>query len=113
MFPFFLLLIPIVFYFLPALLPIWRTFLIVWGGLGFMILLLWIEPGFLPKSTDPLAVMIDAALRKSLTAMWVAAGFVQGVRGVVYSKGYNDQYPHWFTVLAGALALFLTFVSVW
>lgn len=113
MLPYFILTIPFIFYLLPALVPIWRDFFLTWGLVGLGILVFWLEPSFLPKAQDPLAAAIDEALRTSLTGIWLAAGCVQVLRGIVYAMGYKDRYLHWVTVLIVGLIILVVLITVW
>lgn len=98
---FLLLAIPMFFYLLPALVPIWCAFLIVWPAVGILIFISWYELVFRGAEQDQLALLFDKALIYFLLNLWVTAALVQLIRGLVRAKGYRKNYHHWLVVAAG------------
>lgn len=95
---------PVLFYLLPASLPLWRPFLICWGTLAMLLAAAWLAPFFYQAPQDQLARMIDDALRAIFSACWMMAGFVQLLRGMAGSRGYSG-YMHWLGVTLGAAVI--------
>ncbi|MEP0518600.1 MAG: hypothetical protein ABJO09_00815 [Hyphomicrobiales bacterium] len=93
--------IPIVFYLLPALVPIWRAFLIVWPAVGVLIFVSWYELVFRDAEQDQLALLFNKALLHFLLNLWITAALVQLIRGLVRAKGYRENDHHWLVVAAG------------
>lgn len=102
---FIVLAIPLAFYLIPALLPIWRPFLIAWAALAVLLIAAWLAPEFYRKPQDSLAALIDQALLYFFFGLWLTAGCVQAIRGWARARNY-DGYVHWpFVVFGGALCL--------
>ena len=100
-----LLIGPLAFYLLPASLPIWRPFLIVWSLAGIVIVGLWADSVLNPyvrSGPHDWGGSFGKFLIQFFATCWICAGLVQGVRGGARSKGH-EGYPHWLMVILGGL----------
>lgn len=86
--------VPVLTYLLPAILPIWKPFLLLWSVLAALLVLSWFAPILSETPQDALARQIDNALRAILAICWLTAGIVQGIRGFARSRNYTG-YRHW------------------
>lgn len=97
--------IPVAFYLVPALLPIWRPFLIAWILFAMLLITAWMAPAFYRQPQDSLAALIDQALLYFFFTLWLAAGCVQAIRGWARARNYSG-YLHWpLVTLGGGLCL--------
>lgn len=106
--------IPVIFYLLPALVPLGRTFWIVWLLIGAGVVAIWLAGPwgpFAPDAPRGLGAAIDLFINIVMTTSWFVAGIVQGVRWYAGHKGWGD-YRHWITVIIGLLVI-VPFVLVW
>jgi hypothetical protein len=92
---------PMLFYFFPATIPIWKPFLIVWTGLGLVLAYYWLSGFYSQAGPRGLADAIDLFVRIMLTSCWLTAGFVQYVRGKAFERA-DEGYRHWLMVVFGA-----------
>lgn len=99
--------IPLAFYLVPALLPIWRPFLIAWALLAILLIAAWLAPAVYRQPQDSLAAMIDQALLYFFFTLWLAAGSVQAIRGWARARNYGG-YLHWPLVATGGGLCILT-----
>ncbi len=99
--------IPMAFYLIPALLPIWRPFLIAWAVLALLLIAAWLAPGFYRQPQDSLAALIDQALLYFFFTLWLTAGCVQAIRGWARARSYSG-YRHWPLVATGGGLSLLT-----
>lgn len=107
-----LLAIPTVFYLLPASVPIWRTFLIVWAVVGILVIIIWYKLVFLGADKDQLALLFDKALIYFILELWITAALAQIIRGWAHANGYQNNYRHWLVVVAGGVLSISLGVSV-
>ena len=106
--------IPLIFYFLPALVPLGWPFRIVWLLLGAGVVAIWLAGPYGPFAPDAprgLGAAIDLFINIAITTSWLVAAIVQGVRWYARREGW-DEYRHWLTVTIGFLAI-VPFVLVW
>lgn len=106
--------IPVIFYLLPALVPIWRPFLITWLILAAGVAAIWLLGPwgpFAPQQPRGLGAAIDLFINVMITTCWFVAGLVQALRWYARRKGF-DTYRHWMGIVIGLMVI-VPFVLVW